>query len=109
VQELLTTYTNSRRSRAERQQFLSEQYGFDCKCTVCSLPEHDSLMSDDRLRNMAFSYQLLAAWGRGAGLSGPDAIEVVRRIWQNGDFEGYWSERGALAWDAVEVACAHSE
>lgn len=50
----------------------------------------------------------LARWGH-ANIDGEEAVEVVRKIWDIGEEEGYWSERGRLAADAVWVAAAHSE
>lgn len=50
----------------------------------------------------------LARWAH-ANIDGEEAVEVVRKIWDIGEEEGYWSERGRLAADAVWVAAAHSE
>jgi hypothetical protein len=47
-------------------------------------------------------------WGQGA-VEGPEAIRVVKRIWDVGEEEGYMSERGRLAADAALIAIAHSE
>lgn len=53
-------------------------------------------------------YEQLVTWGSGY-LDGKAAIEIVRRIWDVEELEGYWSERGRLAADAAWVAAAHSE
>ena len=53
-------------------------------------------------------FKRLGTWGRGA-IDGREAIRLVKRIWTIGDEEGYTSERGRLAADAVLVAAAHSE
>ena len=53
-------------------------------------------------------HEKLARWGH-AYLDGDEAIEVVRKIWDVGEEEGYWSERGRLAADATWVAAGHSE
>lgn len=47
-------------------------------------------------------------WGAGA-IHGPEAISLVKQIWDIGTEEGYTSERGRLASDAVWVAAAHAE
>ncbi|KXN88140.1 SET domain-containing protein 5, partial [Leucoagaricus sp. SymC.cos] len=107
-EELLTSYTNSKRSRDHRRAFLVEHYGFECQCSVCSLPEAESQASDRRLEAISEEYERFASWGQGR-ISGTDAIAHVRKIWQLEDEEGYWSERGRLAADAAWVAAAHSD
>lgn len=42
-------------------------------------------------------------------ITGGEAIVAARKIWQAGEEEGYWSERGQLAADAARVAASHSE
>jgi hypothetical protein len=53
-------------------------------------------------------HENLARWGH-ANIDGEEAIQFVRKIWDVGEEEGYWSERGRLAADAVWVAAGHSE
>ncbi|KAF8967087.1 hypothetical protein BDZ97DRAFT_1656788, partial [Flammula alnicola] len=106
-QELLTTYTNSKRPRDERRAYLSKQYGFLCTCDVCSLPDELSKASDERLSKISALYEAYATWG--SKIDGVEAINHIRKIWQLEDEEGYWSERGQLAADATWVAAAHSE
>ncbi len=77
-------------------------------CAVCSLPEAQSLESDRRLIEISGLYNRLSTWGTNS-ISGSEAIQIVREIWALGNQEGYWSERGQLAADAVQVASAHSE
>jgi len=72
------------------------------------LPDEESKASDIRLTMMSDLYNRLSTWGHGA-LDGPEAIRLVKRIWAIGEEEGYTSERGRLAADAVLVAVAHSE
>jgi len=107
-EEILTTYTNTKKPRAERRNFLSQQYGFNCTCAVCSLPDALSRASDKRLAHMTELLEKLARWGH-ANIDGEEAIEVVRKIWDVGEREGYWSERGRLAADATWVAAGHSD
>ncbi|KAF5361020.1 hypothetical protein D9756_004833 [Leucocoprinus leucothites] len=107
-EELLTSYTNSKRSRHHRRAFLAEHYGFECECSVCSLPKEESEASDERLEAISEAYERLASWGQGR-INGADAIAHVRKIWQLEDEEGYWSERGRLAADGAWVAAAHSD
>lgn len=57
---------------------------------------------------MADKWQRFAKWIDGT-ISGVEAIELVREIWKLGEVEGYLSERGRLAADAVWVAAGHSE
>jgi hypothetical protein len=57
---------------------------------------------------MSDLYERLSAWGHGA-IDGREAIRFVKRIWALGEEEGYTSERGRLAADAMLVAAAHSE
>jgi hypothetical protein len=65
-------------------------------------------MSDKRLLEMSDSYDRFATWG-GHRISESEAIEIVKKIWQLGDEEGYWSERGRLAADATWIAASHFE
>jgi hypothetical protein len=53
-------------------------------------------------------YKRLGTWGHGA-IDGREAIRLVMRIWAIGEEEGYTSERGRLAADAMLVAAAHAE
>ncbi|KAF8918868.1 hypothetical protein CPB85DRAFT_1279125, partial [Mucidula mucida] len=107
-QEILTVYTDTKRPRSERRDYLSSSYDFECMCAVCSLPEAQSLESDRRLIEISGLYNRLSTWGTNS-ISGSEAIQIVREIWALGNQEGYWSERGQLAADAVQVASAHSE
>lgn len=50
----------------------------------------------------------LAGWAQGK-IEGDKAIDLINEIWWVGSLEGYWSQRGRLAADAVMVALAHSE
>lgn len=86
--------------------YLSEHYGFNCTCAVCSLPDALSRASDKRLAHITELYERLALWGH-ANIDGDHAVETVKKIWDVGEQEGYWSERGRLAADATWVAAAH--
>lgn len=87
---------------------LNQDYGFHCTCACCSLPDEESKASDIRLTTMSDLYNRLSTWGQGI-IDGREAIRIVKRIWDIGEEEGYTSERGRLAADAVLVAAAHSE
>ena len=50
----------------------------------------------------------LSGWAQGM-IEGKKAIDLISEIWWVGSLEGYWSQRGRLAADAVMVALAHSE
>jgi len=50
----------------------------------------------------------LAGWAQGS-IEGDKAIDLINEIWWVGSLEGYWSQRGRLAADAVMVALAHLE
>ncbi|KAF8798846.1 SET domain-containing protein [Phlegmacium glaucopus] len=105
--ELLTTYTTTRKPRDERRAFLSKQYGFNCTCAVCALPEPLSKASDQRLMEMSRRYENFKTWG--GEIDGVEAIQHIRKIWEIGEEEGYWSERGQLAADAAWIAASHSD
>ncbi|KAJ6512016.1 hypothetical protein C8R47DRAFT_1093165 [Mycena vitilis] len=107
-QELLTTYTDTKRTRKERREFLSEHYGFQCTCAVCSLDSAASAASDKRLVTISHYYGHVAAWGNNA-INGAEAISTINKIWQLEDEEGYWSERGRLAADGAWIAASHSD
>lgn len=53
-------------------------------------------------------YKRLRTWGSGT-IDGREAIRIVKQIWTIGEEEGYASERGRLAADALLVAAAHAE
>ncbi|KAJ7729703.1 hypothetical protein DFH07DRAFT_849913 [Mycena maculata] len=107
-QELLTTYTDTKRTRKERREFLSQSYGFECTCAVCSLNDVASKASDARLTAISHHYSHLTTWGRRA-IDGVEAIRTINKIWKLEDEEGYWSERGRLAADGAWIAAAHSD
>lgn len=107
-QELLTTYFNTKQPKAQRRAYLAERYGFECKCSVCSLPGELSRASDDRLSRMETLYGRFSGWGVGE-ITGVEAVETAHEIWKLGGEEGYWSERGRLGADAVWVAAAHAD
>ncbi|KAK0201988.1 hypothetical protein DFS33DRAFT_1351269 [Desarmillaria ectypa] len=107
-QELLTTYTNTKRPRKERREFLSNHYGFHCACSVCSLPPSQSQASDERLNSISGLYKLFSTWGTHS-ISGTEAIDVVRRLWTLTNEERYFSERGQLFADAALVSLSHSD
>ncbi|KAJ3711715.1 hypothetical protein C8R42DRAFT_595407 [Lentinula raphanica] len=107
-QELLTTYTDTKRPRDQRRAHLHNHYSFHCICEVCSLPDAKSKESDHRLTTMSELYARFATWGSSA-IDGGEAIGIVERIWELGREEGYFSERGRLAADAAWVAAAHSD
>ncbi|KAH9854761.1 hypothetical protein C2E23DRAFT_817879 [Lenzites betulinus] len=107
-QELLTTYTDTKRPRHVRRQFLKDQYGFDCQCSVCSLSDDLAALSDQRLNGMAELYAQFSGWQHGQ-LNGREAASLAESIWRLGHEEGYWSERGQLAADVALIAAAHSD
>ncbi|KAF9534517.1 hypothetical protein CPB83DRAFT_873273 [Crepidotus variabilis] len=107
-EELLTTYTDTKRPKAERRTFLASRYGFQCTCYVCSLPPQLSKASDSRLSEISKLYGEFASWSA-QKIDGNEAIEMIRKIWNIEDQEGYLSERGSLAADAVWIAAAHSD
>ncbi|THV04461.1 SET domain-containing protein [Dendrothele bispora CBS 962.96] len=107
-EELLTTYMNTKQPRTQRRDYLNHQYGFQCTCSVCSLPDSESQASDRRLSTMSNLYSRFSTWSSGS-ISGVEAVETVQDIWDLGNEEGYWSERGQLASDAAYVAAAHSD
>ena len=108
-QELLTTYTDTKRPKAERQSvallrvyacieitacsraYLSHSYHFDCACPVCSLPPAESLASDARLEEYTSLKNRFSLWQPGT-IQGPEALELVQRILDLGEQEGYLSE-----------------
>ncbi|KAG5651531.1 hypothetical protein H0H81_008293 [Sphagnurus paluster] len=47
-EQIFISYCSLLRSRTERQQELSQKYGFKCACECCSLPPKDSARSDAR-------------------------------------------------------------
>ncbi|KAF8754331.1 SET (Su(var)3-9, Enhancer-of-zeste, Trithorax) domain [Rhizoctonia solani] len=97
VQEILTTYTNTKRRRSDRQAHLRAHYYFDCACSVCSLPKEESAASDRRLGQMADAYSMFSLWGSD-NIKGTEAIKTAKKIW-----------RGQLAADAAHVAAAHGD
>lgn len=114
VQELLTTYFDTKRPRASRQVHLLQAYGFSCQCSTCSLAPSLSTLSDQRLEQMSLLYQRLGLWSSNPqqlrkGAEGEEAVEIARKIWSIGSEEGYVSERGQLAADVVHICLAHSE
>ena len=69
-----------------RRDFLSKQYGFNCTCDVCSLPESLSKASDERLLEISRRYEKFKTWEN--GIDGVEAIQHIRKIWEIGEEEG---------------------
>ncbi|KAI9512462.1 hypothetical protein F5148DRAFT_973501 [Russula earlei] len=107
-EEVLTSYFGTMQTRDERRRLLMQNYGFHCMCAYCALPDEESRASDTRLTTMSDLYKRFGTWSQGE-IDGQEAIRLVKRIWTVGDEEGYRSERGRLAADAMLVAAAHSE
>lgn len=57
---------------------------------------------------MASLGQSFAGWGQGH-IDGVKASRIAKEIWELGEKEGYWSERGRLAADVAYIAAAHAE
>lgn len=72
------------------------------------MPDDISQTSDVRLSQMQNMHNELAQWAQGR-IEGEKAIKLINEIWWVGSLEGYWSQRGRLAADAVVVALSHSE
>ncbi|KAH9969623.1 hypothetical protein BC827DRAFT_1120253, partial [Russula dissimulans] len=107
-EELLNSYFRTLQTRHERRRYLKQRYDFHCMCTYCTLPDEESKASDIRLTTMSDLYKHLSLWGHGT-IDGQEAIQIVKQIWAVGGEEGYTSERGRLAADAMIVAAAHSD
>jgi len=90
-EEILTTYTDTKRPKHERQQYLQGAYNFLCSCAVCSLPANESKLSDERLVEMSRLKSKLSAWGT-KEMGGEEASKIINQIWRVGEEEGYWSE-----------------
>jgi hypothetical protein len=87
---------------------LSSQFGFDCACEVCTLPEEQVRLSDARLVALADLERQVTLWSTWE-MDGPAAIELLKKMWELSDQEGYWYGRGEIAEDATAIAVAHSE
>jgi hypothetical protein len=92
-QELLTTYTDTKRPRGERRAYLSETYNFFCECSACSLPSNESIASDERLARIRNLKEKFVTWSAEA-IDGKGATKLANEIWGVGETEGYWSEYG---------------
>lgn len=90
-QEILTTYTDTKKPRAERQRYLESQYHFKCGCDVCKLSDTLSAQSDARLSRMTELLGKLPAWNNDQ-IDGKQAIDIINEIWAIGEVEGYTSE-----------------
>lgn len=90
-EELLISYTDTKKPRAERRAYLQEMYNFHCQCAVCSLPDNESKASDDRLLRMSRLKDDLGTWSH-KGIGGIEATAIINQVWRLGDEEGYWSE-----------------
>ena len=90
-QELITSYTDTKRPRDERRAYLSKTYNFFCECSACALPPNESIASDERLVRMRTLKEKFATWGAGT-IDGKEATRLANEIWGLGEAEGYWSE-----------------
>ncbi|EGG02004.1 uncharacterized protein MELLADRAFT_66658 [Melampsora larici-populina 98AG31] len=60
-EELTISYRDMKLPRLERQQEL-EDYGFNCTCSLCSLPDLPARLSDDRIYEMGELDGILQDW-----------------------------------------------
>jgi hypothetical protein len=91
-----------------RRKYLSSQYGFTCTCEVCTLPEEQVRQSDARLVALADLEIQVSRWSDWE-IDGMVAVDLLKRMWELSEEEGYWYGRGELAEDAAVIAVAHSE
>ncbi|KAG7087402.1 hypothetical protein E1B28_013372 [Marasmius oreades] len=107
-EELLISYIDSRRPRKERIEKLEKTYGFTCTCPICSLPPEESEKSDELLPQFTLFYTDFAQWYKGS-ITGKEAIQHIRKIWQLTVDTGYVRERGRWAQEAAYVATVHGD
>jgi hypothetical protein len=109
-EEIFITYIAGRRlygnTRRFRQNLLSTRYHFTCTCSVCSLPEVESKMSDDR------RVKLNALWESIADFSPTQGTQRLKVIVQGIHLlkeEGYLADADDFANDAGIVCAYHSD
>ncbi|CAH7676277.1 hypothetical protein BY996DRAFT_4577577 [Phakopsora pachyrhizi] len=61
-EELTVSYIPMNSPRKIRQESLKSHYGFDCRCSQCSLPERGVIASDNRLLQIEQLTKILTSW-----------------------------------------------
>ncbi|EGF99294.1 uncharacterized protein MELLADRAFT_68704 [Melampsora larici-populina 98AG31] len=61
-EELVAAYLNIQQPTETRRAYLRQHYGFECQCSVCSLPEHLIELSDSRLKQIGELSEALSDW-----------------------------------------------
>jgi hypothetical protein len=95
-------------ARTKRRNAIKVSWGFDCTCAQCMQPSHLTKASDDRVRLIHDTEDLLDDWSspesrRNKGVS-PQMAEFVVSLYElerlySAVAEGYY--RAALAWNSV--------
>jgi hypothetical protein len=86
-EEINIEYTSAliQRTRAERGELLKRDFGFECRCRICSLPEEEGLQSDSRRREVN---AIVGALARG-GMERPAMWAALQRVETLLHREGY--------------------
>ncbi|KAH8830113.1 hypothetical protein DL96DRAFT_1591655 [Flagelloscypha sp. PMI_526] len=107
-EELALYYMDTRFPRAERQEYLMQNYGFLCECSTCSLPKALSEKSDERLVEIDNLYKTFNSWAIG-NISSPEAIDVARHVIELENQEEYYHDRAKLTEEAAWIAASASD
>jgi hypothetical protein len=79
-EELLTEYAHTAEmTRHQRQEYLRNNYNFECKCAACTLPEKESLRLDGRLTTLA---QMIKRIDDGMAGDGLETTRLINQILQ---------------------------
>ncbi|KAL5323991.1 hypothetical protein ACEPPN_008534 [Leptodophora sp. 'Broadleaf-Isolate-01'] len=101
-EEITITYTNILEPRAQRQEALTQTWGFECKCSLCTAEPSEVRKSDNRIRRIQELQGFLADWS-------PDSIgtpNMARELLKLYEEEGVHAALGtghmfaALAYNA---------
>ncbi|KAF8808384.1 SET domain-containing protein [Phlegmacium glaucopus] len=109
-EEIFITYISGRNSygntRRFRQDLLNNRYHFTCACSVCSLPELECKMSDDRRVKLNELWESISSF---YPTQGTLRLEVIVRGIHLLKEEGYLADADDFANDAGIVCAYHSD
>ena len=86
-EEINIEYTPAliQRTRMERQELLKRDFGFQCRCRICAMPEEEGMQSDARRREVN---AIVGALG-GGGMDRPSMLAALQRVETLLQEEGY--------------------
>jgi hypothetical protein len=109
-EEIFVAYISSRRlygnPRRSRQAILRTRYHFTCACSICSLPEAESKMSDARRQKVKELWEIAGRFTPAQGVQCLNVVVEAIRLLQE---EGYLADADDFTNEAGPICAFHSD